>query len=81
MTHSRKPPQNVNEERNRKNNNVYAVGSNAGMASPNNSLNNGIPKCALPRAVYVDKLSRIVFPIFFGLFNLVYWLTYSRSHR
>lgn len=39
------------------------------------------PKVADPKKTYnsvskIDKMSRIVFPVLFGTFNLVYWATY-----
>lgn len=39
------------------------------------------PKAPDPKKTYnsvskIDKMSRIVFPVLFGTFNLVYWATY-----
>jgi len=41
----------------------------------------GAPKGPDPKKTYnsvsrIDKMSRIVFPVLFGTFNLVYWATY-----
>ena len=30
-------------------------------------------------AAFIDKLSRVLFPLIFGLFNIVYWSYYTTS--
>ncbi len=37
--------------------------------------------CRRIDAACIDKTSRVVFPVLFALFNLVYWVTYSRTFR
>ncbi len=32
------------------------------------------------RANIVDKVSRVLFPLAFAIFNIVYWTVYTRSH-
>ena len=32
------------------------------------------------KANIVDKVSRVLFPVSFSIFNIIYWVVYTRSH-
>ncbi|XP_060084024.1 glycine receptor subunit alphaZ1-like isoform X2 [Ylistrum balloti] len=60
-------------------NGLHATAQESGDGAPNKSKLRFFKKCDDPkrRARYIDKFSRVLFPLAFIIFNLIFWMYYS----